>query len=78
MHKTLVEYLCGAYNDHVLCKVLYPSFLQPEIASHLSAESLDLMAQITLKNGKLLKDESHTIHLKNISERETSQSEETN
>lgn len=70
MHKTLKEYLCCAYNDHVFCKVLLPSFFNPQIASHLPTKSLDLVAQIALKHGKLLKDEGYTVHLKSPSERE--------
>lgn len=70
MHETLVKYLCRAYNDQILSEMFLPGLPRPQITSHFSTESLDLVAEIAFKNSKLLEDESYTIDLSRTGQNE--------
>lgn len=63
-HEALVEYFCGANDDHILGEMLLPYAPLPQVTAHVPAEAFNLLIQVGLKHSELLKDESHAVDLK--------------
>lgn len=67
MHETLIQYLRGTDDYHILFQVRLPCRLCPEIGVHVSTEAFDRLVQVGRKNLILLEDQCHGIHLAYVS-----------
>jgi hypothetical protein len=63
MHETLVQNVGCAHYDFVGMEMLLPHFASPEITIHSSAETINAVVKVSLKNGKLLENKGYRRYL---------------
>lgn len=56
MHKTLLQHVRRANDDHVVSEMLMPLFFRPEAAAYFTTDAFNALIKIALKNVGLLKD----------------------
>ncbi len=67
VHETLIENIGRADDDHVLAEISVPYILAPQIASHVTTETFDLLVQVTLEHGILLEYQRDAVDLSLVS-----------
>lgn len=47
VHEALVKHFCCTDNYHVVTEMLLPDILRPQVAAHLTTETLNVLIQVT-------------------------------
>lgn len=63
MQQTLMEYLRGTHNDHILGEMCFPGFMVPQVSLHGATELVNLLVNVVLEYSSLLEDKCNTINL---------------
>lgn len=67
IEQSLIEDFRRAHDDHILCELITPGLLIPEIRAHGTENMCHILIKVLSEHGRLLENEGHAINLRSVS-----------